>query len=76
MGDVSLPAFVGEFCFETGVGVAGAFLGCCRDEAGGVEDASDGRDGWCGMAFACELPGNGSRSRVSAPCRVKSVRGA
>jgi hypothetical protein len=41
VGDVHLPALVGEFGFEADVGAAGPFVGLGGDEPAGVENSPD-----------------------------------
>ena len=56
MGDVGLPAFVGELGFEAGVRRLRAFVGLGGDEAAGLEDAPDRRGRRCRQTALFEVP--------------------
>jgi hypothetical protein len=66
VGEVGLPAFVGLSCGEAVVGGAGSLAWLGGDEAGGVQDAPDGRGGGWPVAFLFEVPGDGHGAVVEA----------
>jgi hypothetical protein len=66
VGEVGLPQLVGQRGLEAPPGTARALARLGHDEAGGVEDAPDGRGRRDGQALAPEVPGDGSRTRVQA----------
>jgi hypothetical protein len=66
VGEVRLPALVGLGCLEASVGGAGAFAGFGLDQAGGVQDASDGGGRRCGVTAFGQVPGDREGAGVEA----------
>nr|WP_231881008.1 hypothetical protein [Brachybacterium sp. sponge] len=66
VGDVCLPALVGQLGLEPSMGAAGAFLRGGGDEALGAQETADrgGRGGVQAGLF--EVPGDGERAGVGA----------
>ena len=66
MGDVGLPALVGEVGFEAGVGAAGPFVGLGGDEASGAQHSPDGGDRRGGVVTLGEVVLDRDRAGVVA----------
>ena len=66
--EVGLPDLVGRRGLEPDPGAARALARLGHDEAGGVEDAPDGRGGRNGQAVALQVPRDGRRARVKTTC--------
>src|SRR5207247_2316476 len=66
MGEVGLPALVGEVCLEADVGGAGSFGGAGQDEAGAAQVAAErgGRDR--DAVVLCQVPGDGVGPGIEA----------
>jgi len=66
VGDVHLPAFVGQVGFEAGVGAAGPLVGLGGDKAAGAKHSPDGGDRRGGVVALGEVMVDRDRAGVEA----------